>query len=307
MNFQKINADYFVKKFDCPQLASKIEEWLEGINTRHTVCDNAQLNEYIMFVLKTMATPRASRTPQQNLSVWEEGWSQHLTALNKKRILLADLKPKYFRPTKFFRFNKKVVCVENENIEYELFTVARKVIFQKYLPGYNDIYELGCGSCHNLLMLAKMFPKSTLHGFDWTKTSNAIADGLCKFLPNKISGKRFNMANVPGKKMIKPDSAVFTIHAMEQLGERFEELTRYLIECRPSIVVNYEPIVEMYDQNDLTDYLAYFYSIKRNYLSGYWPFLENLAAAGKIEIIKAVRPYIGGVIHEASLIVWRPC
>ena len=306
MNQHEISAEYFVEKFDSPQMVLQIEEWLKKINTRYAVCDNARLQEYIMFILKAMVTPRASRTPAQNLSVWEDGWSQHTAALKKKRILLSDLKPKYFRPTKFFRFDKKIIYVENKNIEYDLFTIVRKIIFQNYLSGYSDIYELGCGSCQNLFMLGKMFPESALYGFDWTKASNIIADGLGKFLPNKICGKRFDMANVPEKKMIKPGSAVFTIHAMEQLGERFEELTQYLIECRPSIVVNYEPIIEMYDQDDLTDYLAYFYSIKRNYLNGYWPFLENLAARGKIEILKAVRPCIGGIIHEASLIVWRP-
>jgi len=306
MSYKTIDTEYFIKKFDCPQMALEIEEYLEKVNTRYTVCDIRQLHEYIMFVLKTMATPRASRTPAQNLSAWEDGWSQHLAALKKKTITQTDLKPKYFRPSKFFRFDKKIICVDNKNIEYDLFTLARTIIFQKYLAGYDDIYELGCGSCHNLFMLSRIFPESRLHGFDWAKASNIIANGLKNFLPNKIDGKKFDMVNVPKKNMIKPGSAVFTIHAMEQLGVGFEEIVNYLIKCRPAVVVNYEPVVEMYDQNDLTDYLAYFYSLKRNYLNGFWPFLEKMAAAGKVEVIKAVRPYIGGVIHEASLIVWRP-
>ena len=113
-------------------MGSRIAEWLKGINTNYVICGTGQLHDYIMFVLKVMAAPRASRTPAQNLSAWEDGWRQHLAALKKKRILFSDLKPKYFHPSKFFRFDKKIVCVENENIEYDLFTVVRKIIFQKY-------------------------------------------------------------------------------------------------------------------------------------------------------------------------------
>ena len=306
MSTKKITTAYLVEKFDCPQIADQITKWLKGVDTTYTVCSSQKLQEYIMFVLRDMVTPRASRTPQQNLDAWKTGWAQHLAALKKPKITINDLKPKYFRPASFFRFNKQIVQVKNKHIEYDLFTVVRKIIFLKYFSGYGDIYEVGCGSGHNLWMLAKLFPDARLHGFDWAKPSNTIANNLSHYLSNQISGTNFDMMKLPKEKLIKPGSAVLTIHAMEQLGENFEDFINYVIECRPALVVNYEPIIEMYDQNCLTDYMAYFYSVKRNYLNGFWSFLENLAAKRKIEIVKAIRPYIGGVIHEASLIVWRP-
>lgn len=302
----KITAEDFIRMFDCPGMIGEITAYLREIDTAYTVAGTDDFHRYILFVLKAMATPRASRTHEENLAVWESGWAQHFNVLKKKKISSDDLKPKYFRPAEFFRFDKKIVLVDNPNIEYDLFTLARRIIFEKYLSGYEDIYELGCGSCQNLFMISRIFPSARLHGFDWTKASNRIAKGLAKFIPNKIEGKNFDMMQVPKKNMIEPGSAVFTVHAMEQLGAKFEEFAWYLIKCKPGIVVNYEPIVEMYDQEDLADYLAYFYSVKRNYLNGYWSFLENLAKEGKIEIVKAVRPCLGGVIHEASLIVWRP-
>jgi hypothetical protein len=69
--------------------------------------------------------------------------------------------------------------------------------------------------------------------------------------------------------------------------------------------VNYEPIDEFYDPENLWDYLALKYSRKRGYLSGYLTSLQRLADAGRIEILEAIRPYLGGVYHEASLIAWK--
>jgi hypothetical protein len=54
------------------------------------------------------------------------------------------------------------------------------------------------------------------------------------------------------------------------------------------------------------DALALAYSEKRDYLRGYLAALREKAAAGEVEIIEENRPYIGGVYHEASIVVWRP-
>jgi hypothetical protein len=106
--------------------------------------------------------------------------------------------------------------------------------------------------------------------------------------------------------ILKPNSAVITIHSLEQLGQSYDKLLSFIMAAKPRIVVNYEPILEFYDEDNLLDYLALLYSSKRNYLSGYLTALRELEKQNKIEILQAYRPYLGGIIHEASLIVWRP-
>ncbi|MCX5667168.1 MAG: hypothetical protein NTY34_02515, partial [Candidatus Omnitrophica bacterium] len=91
-----------------------------------------------------------------------------------------------------------------------------------------------------------------------------------------------------------------------QLGSRHEKLLSFIMKAKPQIVLHYEPILEFYDQDNLLDYLAYMYSRKRNYLTGFWSALGKLEKEGRAKIMTACRPFIGGVIHEASLIVWRP-
>jgi hypothetical protein len=104
---------------------------------------------------------------------------------------------------------------------------------------------------------------------------------------------------------IEPGAAVVTIHALEQIGDRHAALIDWLIAARPSVVVHYEPIVEFYDPRNVTDYLSAWYSEQRRYLNGFWPALAARRDAGDIEIVQAHRPGLGGVYHEASVIVWR--
>jgi hypothetical protein len=97
-----------------------------------------------------------------------------------------------------------------------------------------------------------------------------------------------------------------TIHALEQLGDGHGALLDWLAASRPALVLHYEPILEFYDRANLLDYLAVWYSERRRYLTGFWTELSARRHAGRIEIVDARRPGLGGVYHEASVIAWRP-
>ena len=64
--------------------------------------------------------------------------------------------------------------------------------------------------------------------------------------------------------------------------------------------------MEFYSDNNLYDLLAIQYCRKRNYLENYLTALKQLEQQQEIEIICAYRPFLGGVLHESSLVVWRP-
>ena len=267
---------------------------------------NASYHEYTLSVLKLINADYITRTTDENLQAWNTGWNENLESILQGQINLQNLKPKYFRPSKFFRYDNKLIIPENNDIEYDLFALSRYIIFNKYLSGYEDIYELGCGSCHNLLILSDMFPSKRLYGLDWAKPSAKIAQSLGEALNRNVQGFVFDMLNPSPDITLKPGSAVITIHALEQLGEKHDKLLSFIMESRPGIVIHYEPVLEFYDEDNLLDYLALLYTKKRNYLSGYLTALKKLEEQNKIEILEAYRPYLGGVIHEASLIVWKP-
>jgi len=276
---------------------------LDRVNTEYREATPAEFEEYALYVLKLINSP-ITRTREENYEAWEQGIGEVLEGFIAGGLSPQALKPQYFRPIKFFRCQKKLVITENLNLEFELLSLVKYLLFARYLSSSENIYEFGCGSCHNLLTLSQMFPAKRLYGLDWAKASVKIARLLAKQGKN-IEGILFDMME-PSDVIIKPNSALFTIHSLEQLGDQFGKLLAYIIAAKPDIVLNYEPIVEFYDEDNLLDYLALLYSGKRNYLSGFWTALCKLEEEKKVEIIEARRPYLGGIIHEASLVVWRP-
>ena len=101
------------------------------------------------------------------------------------------------------------------------------------------------------------------------------------------------------------NSAILTVHSMEQLGKNFSSFLSRLKKSNAKLIVHLEPITEFYDHDNFYDKLAYEYSLKRNYLHGYLKELRRLESKKEIEILDAFRPQIGGIVHESSIIVWR--
>ena len=308
LGFERILPRDFAALFgwDVADLPADFGDRLDRIDTSHRQPALEEFEEYLLHVLERMSGQNAARTPDENLDAWERGWGENLALAADGPSMRENLRPRYFRPSKFLRYRKGLIVSENSSLEYDLFDLARYLIFSRYLSPYDDIYELGCGSCQNLLALSEIYPAKQLHGLDWARPSVEIAKLLARSQGRKISGHLFDMTNPAPEVTLEPGSAVVTIHAMEQLGSFHRKLLAFLLECRPGLVIHYEPILEFYDRKDPLDLLAVVYSEKRNYLTGLWPALLTLRDEGRIEILEARRPHLGGVIHEASLLVWRP-
>ena len=335
MKIQRIAYSDFLRMFGpIPRkLSGEIKGRLESVNTEYRESKPEELEEYIQYVLKLIESPSITRSESENYKAWEEGWSEHLRSVRANSISMKGLKPKYFRPSKFFRYNKKLIITKNRHLEYDLFSVVRYFLFSKYLSGSERIYELGCGSCQNLLILAEMFPLKTLYGMDWSKASIRIANLLgerCKGkinegsgsfpTPHEPSGKNkkknspraqingilLDMLNPSKKVKIEHKSAIVTIHSLEQLGANFKKILHFIMRSKPSIVLHYEPIMEFYDQGDMLDYLAHIYCRKRRYLYGFLPMLLEMEKKKKIKILECRRPFLGGIIHEMSVVIWKP-
>lgn len=304
----KIRESDFLKIFHCKAdtLPKEFAKEFRRLDTSFRYAEVNELSEYTLAVLKKINSPQIARTKNENIKAFETGWKENLARIKRSGVTMANLKPGYFRKNKFLRYAKQLIVTKNLDIEYELFTMARQIIFKKYLAAFNPIYELGCGACQNLLMLGDMYPDKEIHGLDWAESAIAVAGHIASSLNKNIKGQVFDMFNPAMSKTFKPGSAVFSIHSLEQIGTKYEKLLSFLLKSRPGIVVHYEPVLEFYDENNLLDYLALTYSKKRNYLNGYLTALRRLEKQDKITIIEARRPYLGGVIHEASLIAWKP-
>jgi SAM-dependent methyltransferase len=303
-----IRAEEFAGLFGVRDVKG-VEKYLPGfgrINTSYRQADLGEFQEYLLSVLKRINQPYILRSRSENLKAFENGWQENLALLASGCLPSTALKPKYFRPNKFMRFKGGLIVSPNRHLEYDLFTAARQLIFRRYLRPYRTIYELGCGSFQNLVLLSEIFPEKDLRGLDWTQASTSIARLLAAKYHKKITGRCFDMTRPGSRLSFLPESAVITIHALEQLGTDFQKLVKALIRARPGLVLHYEPIAEFYKPGNCLDQLALVYSRKRNYLCGFFDYLRERERAGQIEILQARRPYVGGIIHEASLIIWRP-
>lgn len=288
-----------------PSVVDGFDKMLKDVNTSYHTASASDVERYHAEIFQRMSTPGARRSKDENYNVWENGWNQNLEEI-KEKFREDYLKPKYFRRSNYFRFNKSIILPENQNLEHDLFSIMRDYLFGKYFRGFDSAYELGCGSCQNVYALSKIYPKMKIIASDWTTASKQIAAIVNQNVSAEIIGCQFDMLDPPHNFDIEPNSIVFTIHALEQLNTGYENLIRYLLDKKPALVLNCEPIVEYYDETNIYDYLALQYSHARGYLSGYLSRLRDYEKAGRLKITEQFRPYIGGVYHEASLVVWKP-
>ncbi len=101
--------------------------------------------------------------------------------------------------------------------------------------------------------------------------------------------------------------AVLSVHALEQLSGNWGPLLDKLLEVKPKLCLHLEPILELYDESILFDFLAAKYHRRRNYLHGWLSRLRELEAAGRVQITEERRLGFGDRYHEAySVLAWRP-
>lgn len=265
-----------------------------------------EVEAWSTMVLERMLAPRARRTETENQEAFERGWRENLETALAGGITSESLRPRYFRDASWLRYGRRLIVTGNPQLEFDLFSLVRRLIFHRYLSDCDAVHEYGCGSCGNLLLIAEMFSGKRLHGYDWAQASVEIAELIAARTGMRITGSRLDMRHPPAGVPPAARTAVLTVHALEQIGQDFQPLIDHFLASRPVRVVHLEPTIELYESTSLYDHLAIEYSRRRGYLAGYLTALEELERQGRIRILAKVRPHIGGVIHEASLIVWEP-
>ena len=238
---------------------------------------------------------------------WESGWGENLNDFTASSYDIGKLIPKYYKNKVPCRLNQDFIMPVSDNFVYNVTDVFRNLIFRKYLSNYENIYEFGCGTAHNLVLLSSLYPDKNLFGYDWSKPTLDIIDILRGKLKLNISGGLFDFFNPPNDVNIEKHSAVFTFGALEQTGADHTKFVNFLLEQKPELVINIECLNELYDESILTDYLALKYHLKRNYLHNFISTLKNLESEGKIKIDNIYRQKFGNIYNDThSYVIWKP-
>lgn len=304
LNLEDFAASFGTVASDIPL---ECRELIDKCDFSYNFLESQDQQKLILEVLKKIDTDQQVVGAPQRQAVWEKGWSENLKDFIGSNYQPDSLVPKFIRPGQPIRFNQQYIMPSNPRFELDYFSVFRLWLFKKYLQEFDSIYEFGCGTGFNLVVLARLFPQKNLHGLDFVPSSRDLVDNIGKHCRLNIKGHIFDMGRPKDDFIIEPNSAVFSIGAIEQLAGRVEPLIQYFLKQAPKLCIHVEPTIELYDENNLTDYLAIKFHRKRGYTQGYLPRLQELEKQGKVEILKVKRLYFGSLFMEGySCIIWRP-
>lgn len=269
--------------------------------------DAGEIKDVVLKIQKKIDSPDLGIAGAEGKERWIKGWRENLDNFVESDYDVDKLIPKFIRSNQPIRLFGDYIMPVNSEFELHFYNIFRLWLSRKYLSAFDTVYEFGCGTGFNLVELAKLYPEKKLHGLEWVSPPIEIMRLLRKQHGYNITGHLFDMFSPDKNLEIAPDSAFLAIGALEQLGKNFESFLEFVLEKRPSIFVHVDSLTELYDENNLSDYLALKHDIKRNYLRGYLTRLRELEKEGRVEIMKVQKMPCGGLYHDGySHIIWRP-
>jgi len=246
-------------------------------------------------VLRRIDSGTMSKTG--SVSRWMRGWREAFEEYDRTGQLSA-LVPKYIRTRQALRLNGQFIMPVDAEMELNWYQVFREWLFREYFEPFDHIFEFGCGTGFNLAILAQMYPDKQLYGTDWVQSSVDILHLMEVRCDWNIKGSLFDFFTPNYDIVIPPNSAVFTIGALEQTDTRYWSFIEYLLHMKPALCVHIEPIIEWYDESNLVDYTGIRHLRERNYWSGFPAAMEKLESRGLVKIIKTKRTEFGSLFIE---------
>jgi len=285
---------------DCKQLIAERD-------FRYRVLEGEERDRAVLDVLRKTESDTQIVGGDGRQDVWEKGWDENLQCFIKSDFDLSKLVPRFIRPDSILRFNGNYIKPINLNFELDYYSVFRLWLFKKYLSDVQTIYEFGCGTGFNLVVLAQLYPDKILHGLDFASPSRELVNKIAQVYGWNMTGHIFDMRSPDEKLEIADKSAVITIGTIEQLAGDFEAFLQFLLKHSPAICIHVEPTIELYNEDNLVDYISARFHRKRGYTQGFLPRLQQLQNENKIQILKVKRLFFGNLMMEGyNLLIWRP-
>lgn len=279
---------------------------IEALDFHHTVCSQLHREQIFLDILQKCDRNAFSASGQSRQADWSAGWGEILAEFLASGGDLETLTPKDIRPNRPLRYRQDYIIPRSPSFERQFFDVFRHWLYKKYFAEYETVYEFGCGTGHNLALLATLFPDKTYFGLDWAPESQSLLDAIARTHGWRLEGRFFDFFHPDAGLDIRPGSVVYTSAALEQTGTSWRRFMDYLGTKRPALCVHVECILDYYDENTLFDYVAIRYHQARNYLAGFLGYIRELERAGQAEILATRRLGFGSLYHEVfSYVIWR--
>ncbi len=269
--------------------------------------EQRERDRVILGLLRQLDARGFSRVGHERRGIWEQAWAERADAFAKASYEVDGLLPNYLDVQPIVRLDRDFVMPREATFERRFSDVFRSWLFREYLGDASAVYEFGCGSGFNLAKLGQEYPDKRLHGLDWAESAVRLVETVGRRHALRLTGHRFDFFAPDPALVLEPNSAVLTMCALEQVGERHAAFVDFLLSRAPDVCVHMEPLVELYDPDNLVDDLAIRYHRLRGYLEGFLPRLRDLEREGRLVIRECRRVFFGNLYHEGySFVVWTP-
>jgi len=276
-------------------------------NWSYRPLEEQERDSVIIDLLQRIDERKLSTVSNEDKSRWLKGWGENLKAFREQNGSLEALVPKYIREGQPVRLFGRFVQTSNPQFELRWYEIFRHWFFQTNFGQFDNIFEFGCGSGFNVAELAQLYTKAKIFGLDWAQPSVDIINELRSRKGLNVEGRLFDFFHPDQALVIPPNSAVFTIGALEQTGTNWNSFLEFLLAKKPKCVFHVEPIHEWYDEESLVDYTAMKAHAVRNFWRGFPPKLAELEREGRVKILHTKRAYFGSLVLEGySQITWSP-
>lgn len=271
---------------------------------------NSSRDNLIREVLKRIELDTQIIGAAERKGVWERGWAEVLVQYDNADPTDAvekELIPKFFRANQSIRLLGNYAAPLVSNFESIFVSALRSVIFDHYFCDVTEFHEFGAGTGHNLVHFCKKFPQIQAFGSDFVHSSVTLMNRLSHDLNLNLTSTTFDMTRPADDYEIGEGAGVFTFGSIEQLAGKYHRFIDFILSKKIKLCVHIEPVIELYNESLLFDWLAIKFQSKRGYTAGFLPYLQQLESSGRVTLSKVKRLGFGSLMMEGyNLIVWRP-
>ena len=304
-----ISIDDFCKSFgtDKNSFSKECLSSIEETDFSYKILEHEERDNIILEILKKIESDQQRIGEPKRKTIWNNGWQENLDKFVGSGYDLESLIPKFIRDDQVIRLNGNYVKPNNPRFEYDYMTIFRKWLIENYFHPFKNVYEFGCGTGLNLVLLSETYPEKDLYGSDFVSASVKLVSEISTQKNKRIKARKFDMIHPDYDFRIEPNSIVFTFGAIEQLSSKFEDFIQYLLHFKPALCIHVEPTIELYDPNTLFDYLAMKFHRNRGYTEGLLTKIRELEEQGLAQLEKVKRLNFGSLFMEGYMyFVWKP-
>jgi precorrin-6B methylase 2 len=304
---KELTREEMLLVLDERELPKQAEDLLQVCDFRYHVMEGPRREMLVNFIMDRIGKDRQQIGAPARTADWENGWAAQLSECIERGFVDESLIPKFIHNGQPMRVLGEYVETTNAMFEADWVKFLRTWFLAKYFSEMDFIWEFGCGTGHNLLAAARMYPNARCVGLDFSRSAVHLVRQMADRQNVQIEAAQFDMRR-PDENVAMPENAgVFTFGSVEQLAGDIKPFLEYLAKNKPRVVVHVEPVAHLYDPDSAFDRLAIQFQQKRGYSPNLIAELKQMEHWEQAQILKVRRTGVGSLFMEGyNVIVWQP-